>query len=66
MVIATKLLLSFFSNLVESRIYDDTGINFDNLVEKFIEVQNKHKEFKKAQRTKEISTLDKEIRHNDV
>ncbi|XP_072403206.1 protein VAC14 homolog isoform X2 [Diabrotica undecimpunctata] len=35
-------------------------VNFQQLLSHFVDVQERHKEFKKSQRTKEISTLDKD------
>lgn len=52
--------------MIETRVYEDIGIDFDGLLDKFVQVQNKHKEYKKVQRTKEISTMDRDAASTDV
>ncbi|XP_056637981.1 protein VAC14 homolog isoform X1 [Diorhabda sublineata] len=41
-------------------------VNFQQLLDHFIDVQEKHKEYKQSQRSKELLTLDKETNNVDV
>lgn len=43
-----------------------SDINFEKLLKQFIETQQRHELYKKAQRAKEIVALDKEMSNSEV
>ncbi|KAJ8985918.1 hypothetical protein NQ317_010675 [Molorchus minor] len=53
------------NNVLEKRVSKESNINFQQLLNNFIQVQEKHKEYKKSMRTKEIS-LDKDMSNLDL
>nr|XP_023024836.1 protein VAC14 homolog [Leptinotarsa decemlineata] len=46
--------------------YENSLIDFQQLLKHFIQVQEKHKEYKRTQRTKEISSLERDINLPDI
>ncbi|XP_018577601.1 protein VAC14 homolog [Anoplophora glabripennis] len=54
------------NNISEKKVVRQSGINFQQLLNHFIQVQEKHKEYKKNIRTKEILSLDREMSNIDL
>ncbi|KAG5896407.1 hypothetical protein JTB14_022492 [Gonioctena quinquepunctata] len=54
------------NKIVEKKVDHGSSIDFPSLLNHFIRVQEKHKEYKRTQRTKEMLTIDKEISHVEI
>ncbi|CAH1116528.1 unnamed protein product [Phaedon cochleariae] len=59
-------LYSSENSLSVEKVSNQRLINFDQLLKNFIEIQEKHKDYKKTQRTKKVSSLDKEINNLEM